>query len=84
MRKAAVAVIMSVVLASSAFAVHAVRHPNLARAHRELKTAIASISAAQRANEYQLGGHAARAKELLEQAEAELRQAVEEANENKR
>jgi hypothetical protein len=39
------------------------------------------IDAAQKANEFDLGGHAAKAKDLLAQAESELKQAMEEAKE---
>ncbi len=44
-----------------------------------MKQAIQRLSAAQRANEYELGGHTAKAKELLEQAEKEIAQAWEAA-----
>lgn len=42
------------------------------------------ISAAQKANEFDIGGHAAKAKELLEQAEKELMEAAGAANEGRR
>jgi hypothetical protein len=38
------------------------------------------IVAAQQANEWDMGGHAARAKDLLEQARREIREAAEAAN----
>jgi hypothetical protein len=38
------------------------------------------IVAAQQANEWDMGGHAARAKELLDQANREIKLAAEEAN----
>jgi hypothetical protein len=83
MKRIAVSAIMCALLVSSAYAARAARHPNLVRAHREVQAAVKSITAAQRANEFDLGGHAAKAKELLEQAQAELKQAVEAANDNK-
>src|ERR1700682_5080092 len=49
--------------------------PNIGAAHQLVKQAIQRLTAAQRANEYELGGHAAKAKELLEQAEKEIAQA---------
>ncbi len=60
------------------------RHPNLAEAQRLVDHAFASIEAAQRANEFDLGGHAKKAKELLEQANAELTQAAVTSNEEKK
>src|ERR1700682_6157503 len=53
------------------------KHPNIGAAHQLVKQAIQRLTAAQRANEYELGGHAAKAKELLEQAEKEIAQAWE-------
>ena len=38
------------------------------------------MTAAQQANEYQLGGHAGRAKELLRQANVEMKLAAQAAN----
>jgi F0F1-type ATP synthase membrane subunit b/b' len=64
--------------------VSAKRHPNLAAAQRLVDQAYKRVAAAQQANEFDLGGHAARAKELLDQANAELKQAAETANENHR
>ena len=55
-------------------------HPNLAAAQRLSREAINPISAAQAANHYDMDGHAARAKELLEQANFELKLAAEAAN----
>jgi hypothetical protein len=57
-----------------------VRHPNLAAAQRLAKRAFEKIVAAQEANEFDLGGHAAKAKDLLDQANAELKAAAETAN----
>lgn len=56
------------------------RHPNLAAAQRLIDNAIGKIDAAQAANEYDMGGHAARAKDLLVQANGELKEAAEAAN----
>jgi hypothetical protein len=55
-------------------------HPNLAAAQRFCYQAFEKISAAQQANEFDLAGHAAKAKELLDQASAELKQAAVAAN----
>ena len=55
--------------------------PNLKAAHNQIKMAIEKIGAAQKANEFDMGGHAQKAKELLEQSEKEIAQAAEAANE---
>jgi hypothetical protein len=56
------------------------RHPNLAAAQRLTQQAWEKISAAQVANEFDMHGHAQKAKELLDQASHELKEAAEEAN----
>jgi F0F1-type ATP synthase membrane subunit b/b' len=58
------------------------RHPNLAAAQRLVDQAFQKITAAESANEFDMGGHAAKAKELLDQANRELKQAAETANRN--
>jgi hypothetical protein len=60
------------------------RHPNLAAAQRLSEQAYQRIIAAQQANEWDMGGHAQKAKELLEQVNKELKQAAEAANRNLR
>ena len=59
------------------------RHPNLAAAQRLTQQAWEKIGVAQQANEFDMQGHAKKAKELLEQANNELKQAAEAANEAK-
>lgn len=56
------------------------RHPNLAAAQRLVDQAYQRISDAQQANEWDMHGHASKAKELLDQASRELKAAAEEAN----
>jgi len=56
------------------------RHPNIAAAQRLVAQAFQRITDAQRANEWDLSGHAEKAKQLLDQANAELKQAAEAAN----
>jgi F0F1-type ATP synthase membrane subunit b/b' len=58
------------------------RHPNLAAAQRACDHAYEKIVEAQQANEFDLSGHAAKAKELIEQASQELKQAAQTANKN--
>ena len=56
------------------------KHPNLNAAQKLIQQATAKIEAAQKANEFDLDGHAKKAKELLEQASAELKLAAEAAD----
>lgn len=78
-----------VLLASTGFAerprrnVSAARHPNLASAQRLCQHPYDKIEAAQRANEWDLDGHAKKAKELLEQVNSELKEAALAANRNR-
>jgi hypothetical protein len=58
------------------------RHPNLAAAQRLARQAFERITAAQVANEWDMDGHAQKAKELLDQVNVELKQAAEAANRN--
>ena len=60
------------------------RHPNLAAAQRLSRQAWEKIMAAQRANEWDMQGHAQKAKELLDQVNAELKEAAGAANEGRR
>jgi hypothetical protein len=57
------------------------RHGNLQAAQQYIVAAFQRIDDAQRANHGQLGGHAQRAKDLLAQADEELRLAADVANE---
>jgi hypothetical protein len=56
------------------------RHPNLAAAQRLSQQAYEKIQAAQQANEWDMKGHAQKAKELLDQVNRELKEAAEAAN----
>ena len=58
------------------------RHPNLAAAQGFIHDAIDKITEAQKANKYDMKGHAARAKELLEEASHEIWLAAQAANAN--
>ncbi len=51
-------------------------HPNLEAAQKLSQQAFERLEAAQKANEYELGGHAAKAKDLLKQANDEIKLAV--------
>lgn len=60
------------------------RHGNLRQAQENIVQAWHLVSDAQEMNDSRLGGHAANAKRLLEQANDELRLAADVANENQR
>lgn len=56
------------------------RHPNLAASQKLIGQAFDKLEAAQKANEYDLDGHAQKAKDLLKQAADEIKLAAEAAN----
>ena len=56
------------------------KHPNLAAAQHLSRQAWEKVAAAQGANEWDMDGHAAKAKELLDQFNHELKLAAETAN----
>lgn len=58
------------------------RHPNLAAAQRLSEQAFNKIVAAQEVNEWDMDGHAQKAKDLLDQANQQLKLAAEAANNN--
>ncbi len=60
------------------------RHENIAAAQQLIKQAYAKIEAAQRANKDQLGDHAQKAEQLLDQASRELGMAADSANQDHR
>ena len=86
MKKVVVATVLALLLGAASFAqkpaknISAGRHPNLAAAQRLCVQAYDKITAAQKANEFDLKGHAQKAKELLEQVNRELKDAAEAAN----
>jgi hypothetical protein len=59
------------------------RHPNLAAAQRLSTQAYERIVAAQQANEWDMAGHAQKAKDLLDEVNRELKAAAEAANAHK-
>ena len=91
MRKIVFSLIVSMFMlsGSAAFArepvenVNPYRQPNIAEAQRLCRMAYEYIVAAQQANEYDMGGHARKAKELLEMANRELMLAAKEADRNR-
>jgi hypothetical protein len=90
MKKVVLALIVTVLLVGGVALVAAApvrnisskRHPNLAAAQRLSHQAFEKIVAAQQANEWDLQGHAQKAKELLDQVNVELKAAAEASNDN--
>ncbi len=58
------------------------KHPNLAAAQKLVSQAFEKLEAAQKANEYDMDGHAQKAKDLLKTANDEIKLAAEAANKN--
>jgi hypothetical protein len=58
-------------------------HPNLIAADKALAVAWDKITAAQQANEYDLDGHAAKAKDAIKLAVDEIKLAAEASNRNR-
>ncbi len=56
------------------------RHPNLAAAQQFIQDAIGKLTEAQKANKYDMKGHAAKAKQLLDEAYHEIWLAAQAAN----
>lgn len=75
-------VLVSLLAASSIALAGTKRHPNLLAAFQDCQAALVKITMAQEANDLDMGGHAQKAKQLIEQAEAELKIAAEEATLN--
>jgi hypothetical protein len=73
-------VIAGAVIAQPKRNVSAAHHPNLAAAQRLSQQAFEKITAAQEANEWDMKGHAQKAKNLLVEVNNELKLAAEAAN----
>ena len=71
------------VVAGTAYAGPEAGHPNIIAAREHAQAAIEKMKAAQAANEYDMGGHAAKAEKLMHEAEAEMKLAAEAANRHK-
>lgn len=82
MKKIILVAFIGAIIGFSAVTFAAADHPNLRAAHELVLKAMESITAAQKANKFDMKGHASKAKDLLHQAEGELKQAVGDANKN--
>ena len=72
--------LLSVCMAVYGQKVSKAKHPNLAAAQQLIEKATGKLTTAQNANEFDMGGHAAKAKALLDQAYVEIKLAAEAAN----
>jgi hypothetical protein len=73
----------ALVAAGAAFAGPEAGRPNIIAAREAAQAAIEKLHAAQVANEYDMGGHAAKAEKLLHEAEQQMKLAAEAANRHK-
>jgi len=80
---AAVAICLLTVGITAFAQVRGDRHPNLAAAQNFIERALGALTAAQRANEFDMAGHAANAKQLLEEAYQQVNLAARGANSNR-
>ena len=80
---ALVALGASLLAAGAAFAGPEAGRPNIIAAREAAQSAIEKLHAAQAANEYDMGGHAAKAEKLLHEAEQQMKLAAEAANRHK-
>jgi len=77
-------VLMLAALSTQVYAGPEAGHPNIIAAREDAQHAIEKMHAAQVANEYDMNGHAAKAEQLLKDAEKEMKLAAEAANKNKK
>ena len=66
--------------AVNAVNVNPARHPHLADAQKHIEIAIAQLSEAQKGNDFDMQGHAAKAKRFLERAYNQIKLSAEAAN----
>ncbi len=76
MKKMILALVFGAVFGAGITAIAAEKHVNISDAQDLISKALGRIDDAQKANEFDLGGHAAKAKDLINQAQGELKQAA--------
>jgi len=79
-RRSRIALALVGALAALVVGCASVAHPNLASARQFVHNAIGKVTDAQKANNYDMQGHAARARKLMEQALQEIDLAEQAAN----
>jgi hypothetical protein len=67
--------LLGALLTAAVMSIAQPHHPNIAAAQQFCNQAIEKVSAAQSANEYDMHGHAQKAKDLLLEAKGELHEA---------
>ena len=83
MKKAWIMGASALAIAAVAFAAGPLTgHPNLIEAHTKITMAIMALERAQKGNDSDLGGHAARAEDLLHKADREIMLSGAAANHN--
>jgi hypothetical protein len=80
MKRTISGMIVGILLGVGGMAVAGGKHPNINKAEKATKNAVAALDAAQKANEFDLGGHAANAKKALDTAETEIAAALADAD----
>ncbi len=78
------ALVLGLVAGGVTLAQNPARRPNLAAAQDLIDRAVGRLDAAQQANEFDMDGHAAKAKEFLRQAREEIKMAARAANHHER
>jgi hypothetical protein len=81
---AALAVLSTAALADPVKDVDPKLHPNLAAAQSLVVDAFDKLKAAQSANEFDMSGHAQKAKEMLDKVNEQIKQAAQAANKAKK
>ena len=65
----------SIILAGSVFADVILKHPNLLTAYQKCEDALHHLELAQKSNNHEFGGHAEKAKHLIDEAHREIEMA---------
>ena len=80
----AISLLVLSAVSTSALAGPEAGHPNIIAARESVDNALAKLHEAQAANEYDMGGHAAKAEQLLREALQQMKMAAEAANKNRK
>lgn len=83
MKQIILALILGAAVGAGVAAIAAETNPNITKAEDLMSQALAKIGDAQKANEFDLAGHAQKAKDLVTQAQGEMKQAESIADEKK-
>jgi len=75
MKQTILALALGATVGAGFAAIAAEKNPNITAAENYMSQALAKITDAQKANEFDMEGHAQKAKDLVTQAQAEMQQA---------